>query len=162
MAHKTSSEYVNALNLIDPGDCPYYMISRVTLSITALLKKELNDAKIEGVKPAYMGVLMSLWLEDGLKVVELGHRVRLEPSSMTGIIDRMERDGLVTRTPDTDDRRIHRIFLTEHGRDMKEPVLRVLNNAFACLFAGIDHKEYNQAMGFLKHILANSENRRKA
>ena len=156
-----TSECFNVLNLSDPENCPYYMISRVTLSVTSVLKKEFNDADIEGVKPAYIGVLMSLWEEDGLKVVELAHKVRLEPSSMTGLIDRMERDNLLYRASDLDDRRIHRIFLTDHARDIKKPVLDVLNKTFSGLFDGINEKEFIQTMAFLKKILANSEDRRK-
>jgi DNA-binding MarR family transcriptional regulator len=154
------SECFDVLSLSDPENCPYYMISRVTLSVTSVLKKELNAANIEGVKPAYIGLLMSLWEEDGLKVVELGQKVRLEPSSMTGLIDRMERESLLYRAPDKDDRRIHRIFLTDHGRSIKNPVLNVLNNSFFGLFNGIDKKEFMQIMAFLKKILANAEGRR--
>ncbi len=161
MDEDKTSECFNVLNLSDLANCPYYMLSRVTLSVTSVLKKELNDANIEVVKPAYIGVLMSLWEEDGLKVVELGHKVRLEPSSMTGLIDRMERDELLYRASDTDDRRIHRIFLTDHGRNIKKPVLNVLNNTFSGLFDGINEKEFTQTMTFLKKILTNAENRRK-
>jgi DNA-binding MarR family transcriptional regulator len=156
-----SIECINLLNLNDISDCPYYMISRVTLSITSAIKKGFTGAEIESVKPAYLGVLMCLWQEDGLKVVELGQRVILEPSSMTGLIDRMERDGLLYRSPDTDDRRIHRIFLTKQGRKIRTPVLNVLNNTLSDLFSGISAREFNESMHFLRRILANAQDRRK-
>jgi len=102
-------------------DCPYYLVSRTTLLVTAALKRELGAADVERVRPAYLGVLMSLWREDGLIVVELGRRAGLEPSSMTGLLDRMARDGLLRRSPDPADRRVHRIHLTEAGRDAERP-----------------------------------------
>ena len=112
--------------LPEPIDCPYYLISRATLVATAALKRALADAGVGQIRPAYLGVLMSLWKKDGLKMVDLGRRAGLEPSTMTGLLDRMERDDLVVRVPDPDDRRAYRIQLTELGRHVEEPVHRVV------------------------------------
>ena len=97
---------------IDPEECPYYLITRVSLGATAAMKRGFAEAGIGFVRPAYLGSLMSLWREDGLKVIDLGRRAGLEPSTMTGLLDRMERDGLVERRPDPADRRVLKIFLT--------------------------------------------------
>jgi DNA-binding MarR family transcriptional regulator len=78
-----------------------------TLVVTSALKEGLASAGVGDVKPAYLGALFALWKEDGLKVVELGRRSGLETSSMTGLIDRMERDGLLERRDDASDRRVH-------------------------------------------------------
>jgi DNA-binding MarR family transcriptional regulator len=100
----------------DLTDCPYYLITRASLVTTAHLKRKLAEAGAGQIRPSYLGVLLSLWREDGLRGVELGRRAGLEPSTMTGILDRMERDDLVARRPDPDDRRAHRIHLTGRGR----------------------------------------------
>ncbi len=71
--------------ITDPRDCPYHLVSRATLLVTSALRKELRDAGVDHVRPAYFGVLLSLWREDGLKAVELGRRAGLEPSTMTGL-----------------------------------------------------------------------------
>ena len=76
---------------IDPEECPYYLITRVSLGATAAMKRGFIEAGIGFVRPAYLGSLMSLWREDGLKVIDLGRRAGLEPSTMTGLLDRMER-----------------------------------------------------------------------
>ena len=83
-----------------PIDCPYYLISRVTLVVTSALKKGFTEAGVTAVKPAYLGVLLTLWREDGLKVIDLGRKAGLEPSTMTGLLDRMERDTLLYREAD--------------------------------------------------------------
>ena len=41
----------------------------------------VGDLPLGVVRPAYLGVLMSLWQEDGLRLAELGRRVALEPST---------------------------------------------------------------------------------
>lgn len=142
-------------------ECPYYLISRVSLLVTAALKKEFASSGVERVKPAYLCVLMSLWQEDGLKVIELSKKAGLEPSTMTGLLDRMERDELVERTTDLTDRRVLRIHLTKIGRQIRDPVLNVVERVITEVFAGIPQEGISQTKKFLRQVLANAntENR---
>jgi len=50
-----------------------------------------------------------------LSLSELSDRIRAQNSTVTGIIDRMEREGLVVRERSTSDRRVVHIKLTEKG-----------------------------------------------
>ena len=142
-------------------ECPYYLISRVSLLVTAALKKEFASSGVEQVKPSYLCVLMSLWQEDGLKVIELSKKAGLEPSTMTGLLDRMERDDLVVRTTDLTDRRVLRIHLTKTGRQIRDPVLNVVDRVITEVFAGIPQKGISQTKNLLRNVLANAnaENR---
>ena len=137
-------------------ECPYYLISRVSLAVTSALKKGFADAGVEPVKPAYLCALMSLWHEDGLKVIELGKRAGLEPSSMTGLLDRMERDGLVNRTTDPRDRRVLRIYLSKTGQNVRSSVLKVVDDVLADVFAGISREDISRTKNLLRHVLANA------
>ena len=137
-------------------DCPYYLISRVSLLVTAALKREFASSGVEQVKPAYLCVLMSLWQEDGLKVIELSKKAGLEPSTMTGLLDRMERDDLVARTTDLTDRRVLRIHLTKTGRHVRDPVLNVVDRVITEVFAGIPQEGIMQTKNLLRHVLANA------
>ena len=59
-------------------------------------------------------------LERYLSQAELARMVAIEPPTMVRTIDRMARDGLVTREPDPADRRITRIYLTDRGRALRD------------------------------------------
>jgi DNA-binding MarR family transcriptional regulator len=145
-----------AMTANDVTDCAFYLISRASLVGTSALKKELAAAGAEGIKPAYLGVLMILWAQDGLKAVELGRRVGLEPSSMTGLLDRMERDGLLTRQADPGDRRAQRIVLTARGRRARKPVSAVLDRALDTMFEGVAERDVEQLKQTLRQVLANA------
>ena len=95
------------------------------------MKRGFAEAGIGFVRPAYLGSLMSLWREDGLKMIDLGRRAGLEPSTMTGLLDRMERDGLVERRPDPADRRVLKIFLTATGAGIRETVIGIVDSTLA-------------------------------
>ena len=51
-----------------------------------------------------------------LSLSELSERIRAQNSTVTGIIDRMEREGLVVRARSNEDRRVVNIKLTDKGR----------------------------------------------
>ncbi|MHB8771581.1 MAG: MarR family winged helix-turn-helix transcriptional regulator [Syntrophales bacterium] len=140
---------------IDVDECPYYLITRVSLGTTAAMKRGFAEAGIGFVRPAYLGSLMSLWREDGLRVVDLGRRAGLEPSTMTGLLDRMERDGLLVRRPDPADRRVLKIFLTETGARIRPTVIGIVDGTLMRVLSGVDVDEIDTLKGILRKVLVN-------
>ncbi|MCP4116335.1 MAG: MarR family transcriptional regulator [Desulfobacteraceae bacterium] len=136
-------------------DCPYYLVSRVYLAVTSALKKGLAASGAPHVKPAYIGVLFTLWTEKSLRPSELGKRAGLEPSSMTGLLDRMERANLVKRTPDPRDRRASRIELTADGIHALGPVLDAITRILETTFADIPAKDLQTTKRVLRTVLLN-------
>ncbi|MFO0548990.1 MAG: MarR family transcriptional regulator [Polyangiaceae bacterium] len=58
-----------------------------------------------------------------LSLSSLSERIRAQNSTVTGIIDRMEREGLVVRERSTADRRVVYIRLTERGRELAKGIV---------------------------------------
>ncbi len=139
----------------NPKDCPYYLVTRVSLAATSVFKKVFAEAGLTELKPAYIGTLMSLWNEDGLKLIELGRRAGLEPSTMTGLIDRMERDDLVKRVPDPDDRRVLKIYLTDAGYAIEDTMARAVDRVMAQVLSGIGDDDISHLKDTLRKVLAN-------
>jgi len=143
------------MNILLPPDCPYYLVSKVSLAVTSQLKKGFARVGINNIKPAYLGVLLALWNEDGLKANELGKRAGLEPSTMTGLIDRMEQDYLVVRKDDPNDRRANRIFLTKKGVDAEKYATKVVSTTLEKTFESISKKDIETTKNVLRTILIN-------
>jgi DNA-binding MarR family transcriptional regulator len=76
-----------------------------------------------GLTPPQYFAFNALWMGDGISVGELGERVSLDSSTLTGIIDRMERSGYVERRPNPDDRRSVLVFLTANAQDLGPRIL---------------------------------------
>jgi len=68
------------------------------------------------VRPAYGSILIPLIEEDGLRMSELARRARLSKQTLTTLLPRLERDGLIERCSDPDDRRAVLVFLTARAR----------------------------------------------
>ena len=145
------------MELIRPSDCFYYLISRATLLATAVLKKQFEAAELPQVRPAYLGVLLTLWNQDGLGALELGRRAGLEPSSMTGLLDRMERDRLVVRAAAPGDRRAQRICLTQFGRQVRKPVLTAVDTTLGEVLDGVSEEDLARVKETLRVVLANTD-----
>ncbi|PRY44831.1 DNA-binding MarR family transcriptional regulator [Umezawaea tangerina] len=72
-----------------------------------------------GVTPQ-QGQLLSILRGRPYGMTELGTVLGLAKSSVTGLVDRTERGGLVRREPDPDDSRAVRVALTPHGGELAE------------------------------------------
>jgi DNA-binding MarR family transcriptional regulator len=75
-----------------------------------------------------------------LSLSELSERIRAQNSTVTGIIDRMERESLVTRTRSTEDRRVVKIRLTDKGSKIARAIavepMEIFRGALDSLTAG--------------------------
>jgi DNA-binding MarR family transcriptional regulator len=97
-----------------------YLVNRVARLMAEQLAAELRPA---GVSIGPWAVLLFLWERDGRTQAELSRVVAIEPPTMVRTIDRMVRDGLVTRVPDPHDGRASRIHLTERGRSLRDQLV---------------------------------------
>lgn len=78
-----------------------------------------------GLTIAQLRLLMVLRDEDGLPVGSLAERLGVNPSTITGHIDRLVKQALVRREEDAADRRIVRNFLTDDGRVVVTAMLQI-------------------------------------
>jgi DNA-binding MarR family transcriptional regulator len=82
-----------------------------------------------GITESETEVLSYLSIEDGLAAGELAERLRLTPSTITAVLDRMDRAGLANRSPHPTDRRRIVISLTPRGFEALDYARGRLQNA---------------------------------
>lgn len=80
------------------------------------LGRELRREKIAGVSPQQVNLLVSIKYRPGVTVGELAVEERVSTAAISKRISRLERDGLVARTPSTEDRRRVGLTLTDEGQ----------------------------------------------
>jgi DNA-binding MarR family transcriptional regulator len=103
-----------------------FLLAKASARWNALLAAGFSARGFPEVRPAYGSILLPLFEEDGLRVGELGERARLSKQTMTTLIRQMERDGLVTREPDSSDGRAARICLTRRAKRFRAVAEEVL------------------------------------
>jgi DNA-binding MarR family transcriptional regulator len=97
-----------------------YLMNRAARLMAAELAERLRPA---GIGIGQWGVLLHLWARDGMSQAELARVVAIEPPTVVRTIDRMVRDGLVTRGTDPSDGRLSRIWLTDRGRALRDELV---------------------------------------
>jgi len=86
-------------------------------------------------------MLFALWDEDGQTHTELAGRLHVQASTVTKMVQRMEKVGFIERRDDPDDQRVSRVYLTAAGHAIREDVYRVLHQLEEETFAGFTLEE---------------------
>lgn len=95
------------------------LAARLRLAVMRLARR-LRQQSVAGVTPSQLSVLSTLWTRGDLTLGGLAEAERVRPPTMTRVIAALEEEGLVSRTPDPDDRRRATIRLTAQGRKLVE------------------------------------------
>jgi DNA-binding MarR family transcriptional regulator len=103
-----------------------FLLAKATQRWNELLAERFAAAGFTEVRPSYGSALLPLYEQDGLRMGELARRAHLSKQTMTELIRRLERDGLIERRPDPSDARASLIFLTARSRRFEPVVAAVL------------------------------------
>ena len=99
-------------------------------------------------------VLRVLWEQDTQPLLSLSHTTLISSPSLVGVVDRLTRDGLVTRARSTVDRRVVNICLTDTGRSLEEDVTPLVNQAYADLEKKLSRQDWRKIYQVLDTLVA--------
>lgn len=103
---------------------------RSLIRVSVLLRRAMDPYFAPfGITPVQWGVLHTLHRAEkeglpNLRLTDLGDRMLVRPPSVTGVVDRLERLGLVARTASASDLRAKHLSLTPAGRQLAEQILK--------------------------------------
>jgi DNA-binding MarR family transcriptional regulator len=124
----------------------------------AFRQQALHQMRAEGITDVFPGaapLILHLGDEDGLTMTELGRRCGLESSTMTPLVDELERRQIVVRVRIADDRRVVRLHLTETGRELEPRLRGILLRLQEVALQGIPDDELTTMRHVLECIVAN-------
>jgi MarR family transcriptional regulator for hemolysin len=127
-------------------------IARLARMLRHEFDEQLSSHGLTGVQ---MGLLTRLARSEGLVQADLGRRMAIEPATLTGIVQRLEREGWLRRSGDADNRRLQRVWLTEKARTALPTLLRIQNRYRRRALAGLDAGELAQLENLLSRIEGN-------
>ena len=127
-----------------------YLLARVSHVLSGEFHQQLRRRSV-GV-PVWR-VLASLSGSKGETVTGLAEVCLLQQPTMTKLLDRMVRDGLVTRSQDARDRRVVRVALTAKGEALTEELIRAARQHEASVLARFPEMETMNVKGLLRSIL---------
>ena len=111
--------------------------------------------------PQYL-VLMVLWEKDDQPVNDIAHRLLLETNTVTPLLQRMEKLGIVSRKKGEQDKRQQIVSLTDKGRELEEQAYELIPAGMgkelrACPFQLDDYVKFASELDTIIETLKNKE-----
>ena len=122
---------------------------RFSLQSHKKLEADLDKA---GLTPPQFYVLATIGYAGGLPFGEIGAKMMVTVSNLTGIVDRLEEKKLVTRKRDENDRRVVRVVLTDKGAKLYKNTIPVFESSASRIFAQLDSPEQKELSVLLRKL----------
>ena len=131
-----------------------YLINHLARLFAQALRRRMEA---EGVGVGQFPVLLALWEAEGATQTALAERLAIEQPTMANTLKRMERDGLIERVPDPEDRRQARVHLTPRARALEAVLTGAARAANEAALAGLEPEEREQFLALVRRVIANLE-----
>jgi DNA-binding MarR family transcriptional regulator len=134
---------------MDLRNCINYLLTVAQHEVFQLLSERLAHY---GITPGQYGVLNCLWKSGELSPKEIAQTLCLETSTISGVLDRMQKKGLIDRFINPDDRRVVRVSATPAGEALKEDVLRTVEEVNKEILSRFDPENVALLSDILRQI----------
>ncbi len=118
------------------------------------LSKLMKDQNLP-ITPEQFSVLSHLWQKDGLQQTELALCTNRNRANVTRILDILERENIVKRMDDANDRRVFRIYLTDKGKSLREATAKCAEQSIKDSLKGLTKDEIDTCIKVLLKIKSN-------
>jgi MarR family transcriptional regulator, organic hydroperoxide resistance regulator len=146
---ETSGEQAKDL---PPSESVGYVVREVHRAFMRSLEFRLSQ---HGITSGMWWFLRLLWIEDGFSQAELSERLRVMSPTTVRAMDRLEKQGLITRQPSADDKRKVHIFLTDRGRALRSQLIPIAHEVNRIGTKSLTSAERKTLLSLLARVMDN-------
>jgi DNA-binding MarR family transcriptional regulator len=159
MTDTKSEGLVNELKNL-PKKSSGVTIARINLLATRIVGGLLREAGIKEISPEQARILNILWEADvsGVDSIPIGILVRqtqLTKPTLTIMLNRLEKNGYITRSPSETDRRVVLIKRTGKDKYLEQVYADILGKIQEVCYKGFTPKEIEQFGAYCERVLNN-------
>lgn len=114
-----------------------------------------NTIERQHLKNTYQVLLRVIALEDGLSQLEIANRVHLAPPTVSITLQKMEKEGLISREPDPEDLRQVKVHLTDDGQAMHDVISQAFKATEKIILKNITQEEVDMVLSILSKMRDN-------
>lgn len=134
---------------VDYTRCINFLLTISQHEVFLIFSENLSEF---GITPGQYGVLACLWKDETLTPKEIANILRVENSTISGVLDRMQKRGLIDRILDPNNRRSIRVKPTAAGMAIKEPVQKRIEELNDMVFKDFKPEEREELLNLLTRI----------
>ena len=129
--------------------CINFLLTTAQHTVFQFLNSQLSAYDIT---PSQYGVLSCLWTREYATPKQISEILCLETSTISGVLDRMQKKGLVERFVNKEDRREIRVVVTEKGKALQEPIQQSIATVNEVVLRDFSEEEVQRLKENLKII----------
>ena len=129
--------------------CINYLLTIAQHEVFLIFSENLSTF---GITPGQYGVLACLWENETLSPKEIATLLRVENSTISGVLDRMQKRGLIDRVLNPNNRRSISVKATAAGMALKEPVQKKMEELNEAVLHNFSQQEREELFSFLRRI----------
>lgn len=134
-------------------ECINFLLTNAQHNVFQYLSKRLMEYD---VTPLQHGVLSCLMGKSYDTPKHLAENLSLETSTISGVLDRMQKKGFIDRVVNKEDRREVQVRLTEKGRELEEQITVVIDEVNAEVLKSFTDDEIAYLKNSLRHIASSN------
>ena len=134
-----------------------FLVTKIKQLGDRIFERILAEKNIDAFNGAQGRILYVLWQEDGVPIKIISEKSGLAITSLTTMLERMEKNGLISRKTDEADKRKTLLFLTDKAKELKEAYDSVSNEMGNIYYRDFTDKEIIQFEEYLNRIRVNLE-----
>ena len=105
-------------------ECINFLLTCAQHNVFHFLSLKLQEYD---VTPSQYGVLSCLWGKSHATPKQIAEILSLETSTISGVLDRMQKKDLIDRVINKEDRREVQVIITEKGKALEKPITKIID-----------------------------------
>ena len=139
-----------------------FLVTKIKQLGDRIFERVLTEKGIDAFNGAQGRILYVLWQRDGEPIKTVSDQCGLAITSLTTMLERMEKQGLICRVPDEKDRRKTLLFLTDKSKALRLDYEAVSQQMSGIYYAGFTDEEIARFEDDLRRIQRNLEDKLKS
>jgi mobile rSAM pair MarR family regulator len=136
-----------------------FLITKIKQLGDRIFEKVLSEKKIGAFNGPQGRILYVLWQQDGITIKTLSEKCGLAVTSLTTMLERMEKQNLISRVQSESDKRKTLLYLTDQAKDLKKDYDSVSEQMGDIYYKGFSEEEIVQFEQYLERVLNNLQER---
>ena len=132
-------------------ECINFLLSTAQHNVFQYLSVKLSSL---GITPSQYSVLSCLWGRSHATPKQLAEILGIETSPVSGLLDRLQKNGLIDRIVNSEDRREVQVIATQKGRDLEKPVTVIIDDMNKEVLKTFTQDEIDKLKSMLRIIAA--------
>lgn len=134
-----------------------FLITKIKQLHSRALAQCISDKGIDAFSGEQGKILFMLWQKDKITQKELATEIGLAKNTITVMLEKMEKNNLIRRITDENDKRKSLVILTDYAKSLKKSFDEISDEMLKKVYKGFSEEEIDKYEGYLHRIIRNLE-----